>query len=274
MMRLGVVTGKADELAAELTGLSCQLVASAKLCGAHGREVMGMSEEDGPWLVCLTGQPGVQPKVSLRGLYWEVGDGGADSQRIWPHRRRRGVRGRGRLHHFLRELQTLHGAHVLLARGKLLNVEILELGLGIRGRHWGADNELFTVLPVSGGRETIAGSQLQRGQDALDLLEIATSRCRIQDGEFHRCAVQDDQGPGRQRNALSRHLRGVQHAKCIHDLAVGIRNDRELKGVSNKLRIRQDVLLPFVVRCHGVARQPDQLAAHAPEVSPERLALA
>ena len=70
------VDRQADELAVALGELGLDLGHVAELGGAHGREVLGVREQDGP----AVADPVVEVDRALRGLGGEVGGGVVDAQ--------------------------------------------------------------------------------------------------------------------------------------------------------------------------------------------------
>merc|ERR1712136_175123 len=79
------------------------------------------------------------------------------------------------------------------------------IGLDVRQHH-----TLAPRLPVDGGGNLLGCGELKRVDDPEDLVEVASGRGRIEDGQLQFLVGTDDEdGSGRQRNARRIFLIGV-----------------------------------------------------------------
>ena len=114
------------------------------------------------------------------------------------------------------------------------------------------DDHVFAGLPVRGGRDLVSIRELERVDDAQDLVEVAARRCRVGQREADDALRVDDEhrAHGRRR-ALA-----LDHVVQGRDLAVGVREQREVECRALRLL---DVADPLLVRFEPVHAEADRL---------------
>ena len=159
-------------------------------------------------------------------------------------------------------------ANVSLSRGDLHRLEALgELRDGVLSGDGRGDHALLTVLPVGRGGHRVLCCELERVDDTEDLIKVASSGGRVEDGELQPVVrTHNEDGTGGDGEALLVLVIGIEHAELNSQLPLAISDDGVRELTLNTLR-GHDVSNPALVGVNSVAGDRDDLGVPAGEIA-------
>jgi len=141
-----------------------------------------------------------------------------------------------------------------------------EEGLGLLVVDGGVDDDIVTLLPVDGRRDTVLVTNLERVDNPQDFVKVATSGGRIRNSQADDLlGVDDEHRSNGEGNTLGIDIGGVlmvQHVVQGGDLTFLVGDDGVVDtGWADLGAERLDILDPSVVLLEAIGRETDELHA-------------